>query len=192
MAQTLSANLRCDHTLLEELSRTFSFVNIAAWIEHTSHETSQQYHQSGFLEINNERLAIASQVRDQFSKVLDGLTTSEIDETTIAEEWPIALEFNDWASDDCVEFCNSHGLIDDLRKCRRALNDIFSNINKSIAELDYHQEMDVDDEGHVVIRLEIQSDRKIYRKEYNSWVSWMVDNLNDASRISISLAISRL
>jgi len=192
MTQTLCANLRCNYSSLEKLNMTFTFASIVDWVGHTSNVTTQPPFESYSSEINNEYLSIASQVRDQLSKVVNGLTTLEVDETTIAEEWPIALEFNGWASDDCVEFCNSHGLIDDLRKCRRALNDIFSNINKSIAELDYYQEIGVDDEGHVVIRLEIESDRKTYKKEYRSWVSWMVDNLSDENRMFMSVSIDRL
>lgn len=185
MGNTLCANLRCAPALLEKLSTFFCCKNIVTWISHTSHATAQQY-------FENEPVAVAHKVRNQFSKVVNGLTTLETNETTVAEEWPIALEFNGWASDDCIEFCNSHGLINDLRKCKRALNAIFSNINVSIAELDYYQEIGVNDEGHVVIRLEIESDRKTYRKEYKSWVRWMVDNLSDVSRMFFSVSIDRL
>lgn len=192
MGDTLCVNLRCEPALLEELNNFFCIENIVTWISHTSQIITQQYFESHSSEMNNELLAVAYQVRNQFSKVVNGLTTLETEETTVAEEWPIALEFNGWASDDCIEFCNSHGLINDLRKCKRALNAIFSNINVSIAELDYYQEIGVNDEGHVVIRLEIESDRKTYRKEYNSWVRWMVDNLSDVSRMFFSVSIDRL
>jgi hypothetical protein len=124
--------------------------------------------------------------------VINDAATLITERTTLVEEWPIALEFIDWASEDCVEFCNSHGLINYLRRCRKALNSTFSNIHKMIAELNYYQEIDTIDEGHIVIRLEIKSDRETYKKEYKSWVSWMVQNLRDESRMFISVSIDRL
>lgn len=192
MAQTLCAHLQCDRALLEELSKTLSFACITPWVENTSYALPQQYRESGSLEIHDGWQAVVSQVRDQFSKVVEGLITSEDSGTTVVEEWPVALEFNGWATENCVEFCNSYGLVNDLRKCKKALGDIFSNIIKSTAEIDYYQEIGVNDKGHVVIRLEIKSDRKTYRKEYNTWVSWMVNNLSDVGISLITISIDRL
>ncbi len=192
MGDTLCANLSCDPEALKKLNDILSPIFIAASFGHTSHTIIQNYYMTLASEINKENKAVAHQVRNHFSMVVNGLITIETNEETVAEEYPEALEFKGWATDDCIEFCNSHGLIDDLRKCRKALNDIFSNIINSIAEVDHYQEIDVDDEGHVVIRLEIESDRKTYREEYKTWVRWMVNNLSDGSRILFSLSIDRL
>jgi len=192
MGQTLCADLRCDYGSLVELNKTFTLASIVKWCGQTSDVLLERYCELCVPETDKEYLTLSKQLRGQLSKVIDGLTTSEPQDTTVAEEWPVSLEFSGWASDDCIEFCNSHGLVEDLRKCRKTLNDSFTNIKNSLAEIDYYQDDAVDDEGHVVLRLEIESDRKTYRKEYNSFVSWMVDNLSDQNRMLISISIDRL
>ena len=191
MSQTLCANLRGGSGLLEELNKAFSSAGMNEYTQNTS-SVVFYYFEPRLPEINNECSTTARQVRYQFSKVINDLTTVEAKGTTIAEEWPVALEFKGWASDDCIEFCNSHGLIDDLRKCKRALKEIFSNIKKTTAGLDYYQEDGVNDDGYVVLRVEIESDRETYRNEYKSWVNWTVEHLSDESRMLITVSVDRL
>jgi len=192
VSSTLCAKLRCNPEALVDLSKTFNIGYASASFGSTAYARAKHYYAPLASEINKENKDVTHQIRKYFSMIVNDLTTLETNEETIAEEYPDALEFKGWASDDCIEFCNSHGLIDDLRKCRKALNGIFSNINKSNAEIDHYQEIDVDDESYVVLRLEIKSDRQTYRKEYKSLVNWMVHNLSDENRILISVAIDRL
>ena len=180
---TLDADLRFDYKTLEKLNE---------WFLRISNETEQQNAEPSSSEIHITYTTIANQVRTQFSQIINLLTTSEKQETTVAEEWPAASEFSDWASDNCVEFCNSHGIISDLRKCKNVLSFIYTNIKSSSAELDYFNEIESNDDGHVVIRIEIESDRETYKKEYNSWVNWIINNLSDEGRMLISVSIDRL
>lgn len=184
MTQTLCANLRFDPELLKELNSSFSPTNTIGCLEGTSYSILSS-------ERDNQCPDVMRQVRNQFYKVISGLTTIESPGTTVDEEWPNAIEFKDWASEDCIEFCNTHGLLHDLRKCKRALTDTFSNIITLSADLGFYQEIDVEDIGHVVIRLEIATDRQTYRNEYKSWINWIIENISDENRMLLSVSIDR-
>lgn len=190
MTQTLFMGIKNSVNALNDLSESFPVTIVPSGSQHTSDSYLQTYTGSDFSEIESEDILVKQELRGHFLQAAI-LLAKETEESTI-DEWPEALEFKDWATIDCVEFCNSHGLLSDLRRCRAALDAIFSNIQRSSAELDYYQDTDSEDEGHIVIRIEIASDRETYRKEYNSWIKWMVENISDDSRLFITVSIDRL
>lgn len=181
MAQTLSTDLRCKHDAIQKLNDV-----IGGKFE----GDCSQWFSSACEQVSEVRES-AIELRYQFSCVIKQLTTTEPeDKTTAEQDWPVAKEFDGWATDDCIDFCNSHGLIEDLRQCREAIKQIFSNIRTSCAELGSYYE--IEEEEHVVFRLEISSDRATYKNEYNKWIDWAVNNMNDESRICFSISIDRV
>jgi len=115
---------------------------------------------------------------------------SEISE--INGSWPITKEFEGRASDSCVEFCNSLGLIDDLRNCLNQLENTFSNIKCHFAELDYFQDEDAEDQGHIVFGVKVQSSREVSKAEHNKWINWLVESITDDKRQFFVLDLVRI
>jgi len=107
-----------------------------------------------------------------------------------SEECPAVLGLAE-ATDKCFEFCNSRGLISDLRKCLNEAKKNFSNRTSLCAELSHFEDELSTDEGHVVIRLEIASDSQTVSAEYNAWVDWMVDNISPNNVGMFTLTIRR-
>jgi hypothetical protein len=97
----------------------------------------------------------------------------------------------EWITKDCLNFCHERNIFEDVKKCKDAVYDIFSNIKEMVFEHDYFYN-EAYESGHVFIRLKIKADKETYRKEYRSWISWMVNNLTDESRILISISIDRI
>jgi len=113
-------------------------------------------------------------------------------ESTGEVEWPVSSEFEGYASDECVEFCNSHGLNSILRKCREQVENVFSDIVNHYAELSRFEDAEPDDIGHIVIRLEVKSDQATVLKQYDRWVKWIVKNLDPEDEKFFTLTFKRL
>lgn len=94
----------------------------------------------------------------------------------------MAGEFEGIASEECITFCNSRGLISSLRSCLEAAKRFFSNRKRLTAELDYFQDEGTEDDGHVVIRLVLESSPETAFREYRSWVEWFVANIEPYHR----------
>jgi len=91
----------------------------------------------------------------------------------------------------CVEFCNSHGLIPDLEKCMSEAKILFSNIQSLSAEYDCFDQDEYEEDGHVVIRIEVGSDQETAFKEYDTFTNWMLDNINDDNLDSFVVTVHR-
>jgi len=111
---------------------------------------------------------------------------------TSEESWPVASEFDDYASDDCIEFCNSHGLNHVLRECLDQIPKIFSNVIKYFAELDYFMDEEDENTPHIVIRLKLKSEQKIALDEYDKWVDWVVGNIKPEKAEYFTLSFKRV
>jgi hypothetical protein len=115
-----------------------------------------------------------------------------VDQSELNGFWPVTKAFEGRASDGCVEFCNSLGLIDDLRNCLNQLENTFSNIKYHFAELDYFQDEDTEDQGHIVFNVEVQSSRDVSKAEHNKWIDWFVENITDDKRQFFVLDLVRV
>lgn len=107
-------------------------------------------------------------------------------------DWPVAHEFEERASSECIEFCNSRGLVSSLRIYLDQTRKLFSGFEGLFAELDYFQDDGDNDEGHVVLRLRIQSDLNTALRDYDAWVNWVVDNIKPDYAIYFTLTIDRI
>lgn len=119
-------------------------------------------------------------------EIVLSLTTPQIN-TTIKEDRPVTWEVEEIAKG----FCKTHGLIPDLIKCLNQAEVIFSNIQNLVAEYDCFQVDDYKEDGHIVIRVEVDSDQKTVFQEYNIWTDWMLDNISDDKLDYFILTVSR-
>ena len=117
--------------------------------------------------------------------------TTQEEDTTHLDEWPVAVEFEGIATDECISFCNSNGSISCLRSCFEAAKRLFSNIKELRAELDCFQDEGTRDEGHVVIRLVLGSSQETAFREYRSWVEWFVTHCEPHQRELFTLSFTR-
>lgn len=108
------------------------------------------------------------------------------------KDWQVTSEFESIADDACIEFCNSHGLIPVLRKCLNQACEIFSNRRSIKAELSHFEDDFSEEDGHVVIRLEVASDAETTSREYNAWVNWVVDSIKHKNIGLLTLTIRRV
>ena len=129
--------------------------------------------------------------RERISHLLASVWNKVLVRAKVKEKTEIVSEFERIASAACIEFCNSHGLISDLRKCLNETKKNFSNRKSLCAELGYFEDELSTDEGHVVIRLEVTSDSQMVSAEYNAWVNWMVDNISPNNVGMFTLTIRR-
>jgi len=113
-------------------------------------------------------------------------------ETTVQEDWPIADEFEDVASNACIDFCNSRGLINDLRNCLQQIDIVFSNVQNVSAEYDCFDADEYEEEGHIVLRVEVSSDQETAFREYDVLTNWMLENIKDENLDFFILTVSRI
>lgn len=150
---------------------------------------------TGEARLQMEDIWIAQSLRSTYSKILltnmVALYATQEQDTNIESDWPVAKEFDGVATDDCITFCNSRGLIPCLRSCLEAIEGFFSNRKKLTAELDYFQEDNTEDEGHVVFRLVLDSSQETAFKEYSLWVEWFVTNVRPDDRTLFTLTFTR-
>lgn len=113
-------------------------------------------------------------------------------DTGIAVNWPVGIEFESVATDACVEFCNSRGLLGVLRRYLNQARVAFSNIIQLSAELDYFRDEGIEDSTHIVIRIEVNSDQKTALSEYDSWVNWVIQNISPDDSNFFTLTVQRI
>ena len=111
--------------------------------------------------------------------------------TTIEYDYPVVREFDGLATIDCIEFCNSHGLVETLRQCFKHTQCIFHNITRLFAELSFYQDDDTDDIGHIVIRLEVKSTKDVVRANKKAWLDWFIGNIGPEERMFFNLVVKR-
>jgi len=123
--------------------------------------------------------------------VVSYLTTPKSDTGAVAN-WPVGIEFAGVATDACVEFCNSRGLLGVLRRYLNQAKVAFSNIIHLSAELDYFRDEGIEDSTHVVIRIEANSDQKTSLSEYDAWVDWVIQNISPDDCNFFTLTVQRI
>ena len=113
-------------------------------------------------------------------------------DTVDVEPWPVSPKFPESVSKACVEFCDSHGLNDALKICLEKIREIFSKVKNLYTELDYFRDDEPGDIGHVVIRLEVESDQENALKEYDAYVDWMIENISASDSNFFTLTVRRV
>ena len=142
-----------------------------------------------------EKLRLLSNICEEKSEIASGIVRSLMtprEDTVDVEPWPVPPKFPEPVSDACVEFCDSHGLNDVLRICLEQARETFSNIRNLYAELDHFRDDELGDIGHVVIRLEVESDQENALKEYDAYVDWMVGNIAASDSSFFTLTVRRV
>ena len=107
-------------------------------------------------------------------------------------EYFIDAQLEDIADDACIEFCNTHGLISDLRKCLDQAKDTFLNRLSLKAEYDCYPIDEYEEEGHITIRVEVDSDQDTAFREYDKFVGWMLDKITDDNLDFFVLTVNRI
>jgi len=81
------------------------------------------------------------------------------------------------------------GLNSVLAKCLVKVKEIFSDIEKLSAELDYFRDNQEEDSTHIVIRVEVNSAQQTALREYDRWTSWMAKNVapNDSEFFTLTV-----
>lgn len=133
--------------------------------------------------VNNLTKMFAKSIADRQKIAIEDISTSDL---------PISTEFVRWTTDACVEFCNSHGLIDVLRRCNKHINIIFKNIDTVSADYDCFDEEDGQTEGHIAIRVSINSNLQTAMQDYNNWIKWKISNLSIEQRKYFTLTFHRI
>lgn len=123
--------------------------------------------------------------------VVGFLKTAKTDTVDI-EPWPVAPSFPEPVSHACVEFCDSHGLNSILRMCLKKVREIFSNITRVYAELDHFRDDEPGDIGHIVIRVEVESNQPTALAEYDKWVNWVILEIPPEQRNFFTLTVRRV
>ena len=142
-----------------------------------------------------EKLRLLNKIFEERSEITSGIIRilmSQKEDTVDVEPWPLLPKFPERVSDACKEFCDSHGLNSVLRICLEQARHTFSNIKNLYAELDYFRDNEPEDVGHVVIRLEVESDQKTALSQYDAWIDWMVANLSVSESNFFTLTIRRV
>lgn len=111
---------------------------------------------------------------DTKKEIVWSITRSRVD-TGIEEDRLVTWEVEEIAK----EFCKNHGLIPDLIKCLNQAEAIFTDIQSLVAEYDCFHVDDYEEEGHIVIRVEVSSDQQTALGEYDALNNWMLENMSD-------------
>lgn len=109
----------------------------------------------------------------------------------VEEKTEIASEFEGKVTAECIKFCNTYSLISDLRKCLNEAKVAFSKRQSLMAEYDCFDEDEYEEDGHVVIRVKVNSDEKTALEEYNYFTDWMLDNISDDNLDFFFVTVSR-
>ena len=108
------------------------------------------------------------------------------------KDWQVTSEFEGIADNACIEFCNTRGLVPELRKCLNEAEVIFSNMQTLAVEYDCFPADEYEEEGHLVIRVEVDSDQDTAFREYDLFVDWMLENIADDKLNFFVLTVNRI
>jgi len=142
-----------------------------------------------------EKFSLLIKIGREISGIAGGIiqfVTSPPKDTVDVEPWPVVPKFPERVSNVCVEFCDSYGLNPVLRTCLEHARKTFSNIRNLYAELDYFRDDQPEDIGHVVMRVEVESDQETALKEYDAWVDWMITNITASESNFFTLTVRRV
>ena len=95
-------------------------------------------------------------------------------------------------SKECLEFCDSRGLNSILADCLKRAKDIFSNIVELSAELDCFRDDEGESSEHVVLRLDVSSDRQTALQDYDRMVCWMAENVAPSESDYFTITVKRV
>jgi hypothetical protein len=167
----------------------------SVWFGGTTYPVFQQFIQNTlatvFVSVDPVKTRYLYNAYEELSKtkrdIVSSLTIPSNDPS-----WLTTKEFTGIATDSCVEFCNSHGIVSTLRKCLYQIKSGFSNIIRIKAELDWSEDYENENDAHVVIRLEVKSNREQLVREYDQWVDWVVANLSPDQSIFFTITTKRI
>jgi ferritin len=120
------------------------------------------------------------------------LRTIASSETESISKWPNRYQFSEPVSSSCREFADWHGLNETLEKCFHEARKVFSNVRALCAELDQFKDQEPEDIGHIVIRVEVASDREAVLREYDLWTDWIIRNLTPEENERFTLTLRRV
>ena len=93
---------------------------------------------------------------------------------------------------ECKNFCESQGLVEVFEQCCAQTRTIFSNIQSIDCDIDYFEDDDSEEMPHVVIRIKVDADQEAVFIEYDKWLDWFVENVDDDKRDLITLLFQRV
>lgn len=111
---------------------------------------------------------------------------------TMETEDQVVLEEEDEIPHDCRQFCETHEILAALRACMAKARDIFSNCVSVTAEYDRFPPDEYEEEGHVVVRVEVKSSQDQAFQDYGEYVDWMSENLPDDKADLLIITFSRI
>jgi hypothetical protein len=129
-------------------------------------------------------------LRDFYSAHIQGISPDELG--TDVAEWPVVHEFDGLASGECVNYCNSQGIIDDLRILLSKAKIAFSCLETVFADLSHFQDEGGDELGHVVLRITVRSDQENTLREYDDWIEWEINSIRTENSLYFTTMIHQL
>lgn len=125
-------------------------------------------------EFEDQVVLAYKQYSDQKREIVRTLTTPTRHATT-EEDRTVTWEVDEITK----EFCKTKGLIPDLVECLNQAEFIFTDIRSLVAEYDCFQSDDYEEDGHIAIRIEVDSNQDTAFREYDALNEWMLENLGD-------------
>jgi len=176
---------------LEELQNAYDTNKAGMWAPHATDLNVEQLKDALSVFFVREGipqviLLAYKEYSDTKKKIVRSLTREQID-TSIQEEPPVTWEVEEIAK----EFCKVHGLIPDLIRCLNQAETIFSHIQSLVAEYDCFHADDYEEEGHIVIRIEVASDQETAFDQYDTLNDWMLENISDDNLDFFVLTVRR-
>jgi hypothetical protein len=120
---------------------------------------------------------------------LDAASESETFVSFLSDDQPTQITEMD---EECLRFCHDHELTTVVDNCLERAVQTFPGIIEISPEFDLFEEDDEDDMGHVVIRVKVKAEQASVQEQYDQWLDWFVDNVDDASRSLVTLTVSRI
>jgi hypothetical protein len=121
-----------------------------------------------------------------FKGVVRYLMTPEW-ETTLPKEESFTWEIEEIAK----KFSENYSLFDDLVNCLNQAQIIFSDLQSLVAQYDCFNADDYEEDGYIVIRIEVGSDRETAFAQEDALNKWMLENIDDDKINYFVLVVSR-
>jgi hypothetical protein len=179
-------------TPLNELENAYNINRERMWAEVATDAKSDQIESTFYSitladELQDLVVLAYKQYHDQKREIVRSLTTPTND-TTSEEERLVTWKVEDIAA----EFCRTKGLIPDLIACLNQAEIGFSEIESIVAEYDCFHSDDYEEEGHIVIRIDVNSNQDTAFKEYEDYNGWMLENTGDKGLEYFIVTVRRL
>ncbi len=176
---------------LDELQNAYNISKAGMWAPDSTDFSMEQLKDTISVSFVREGIQqvivlIYKEYSDTKKEIVRSLTKEQID-TSICEEPSVTWKVEEIAK----EFSKAHGLIPDLIRCLNQAENTFSNIQSLVAEYDCFHADDYEEEGHIVIRIEVASDQETAFDQYDALNDWMLENISDDNLDFFVLTIRR-